>query len=122
VGERRAFVAVLDLQPRGAITVLRPRDDEAPSSYELDVGSEMDLGCYLLDDEEGLEVLKLFATRAPQDFRAMFETRGTRGGSGDLSDLGAILASTYTNTRSSEVGQPEGAATTRSISIRVTPN
>jgi metacaspase-1 len=123
VGRRRAFVAVLDLQPRGAISVLRPRDDEAPSSYELEVDGVMDLGCYQLDDEEGLEVLKLFATRAPQDFRAMFETRGTRAGNRvNLSALEAVLASTYTDTRSSEVGQPEGAATTRFITIRVTPN
>jgi len=120
-GERRAFVALLDLQPKGAITVLRPRDDEAPSSYELDVGGEMDLGCYQITDEAGQEVLKIFATRAPQDFRAMFETRGTRGASGgDLSALEAILASTYTATRSAEIGQPTGAATTRSVLIRVT--
>jgi len=122
-GERRVFVALLDLLPLGAIRVLRPRDDEAASSYELEVGAEMDLGCYQLSDEAGNEVLKLFATRTPQDFRAMFETRGTRGGNGStLGALEAVVASTYTETRSSDVGQPTGAATTRSITIRVRPN
>lgn len=122
-GERRAFVALLDLLPLGAIRVLRPRDDEAPSSYELEVGGEMDLGCYQLSEEIGSEVLKVFATRTPQDFRAMFESRGTRGaGAGDLGALEAVLASTYTATRSSDVGQPTGTATTRSITIRVRPN
>ena len=122
VGERRAFVAVLDLLPKGAIQVLRPRDDEAPSSYELDVGGTMDLGCYLITDEAGHEVLKMFATRTPQDFRAMFETRGSRGAAGDLSALEAALAASFTATRSDEITQPEGAATTRSVLIRVNPN
>lgn len=123
VGERRAFVTVLDLLPKGGIKVLRPRDDESPASYELDVDGEMDLGCYQITDEAGQEVLKLFATRTPQDFRAMFGTRGTRGArGGDLSVLEALLASTYTATRSSEIGQPVGAATTQSVLIRVTSN
>ena len=123
VGERRAFVAVLDLLPRGAISVLRPRDDEAASSYEIEVGADLDLGCYQITDEAGQEVLKLFATREPQDFRAMFETRGTRGsGGGDLTALEAVVASSYSDTRSSEIGQPAGAATTRSITIRVDAN
>jgi len=122
VGERRAFVAILDLLPKGAIQVLRPRRDEAPSSYEVDVGGTMDLGCYEIADEVGHEVLKMFATRTPQDFRAMFETPNNRGPVGDLSALEAVLASTFTATRSSQTTQPEGAATTRSILIRVTPN
>lgn len=121
-GERRAFVALLDLLPRGAITVLRPREDEAGSSYEVEPGRDIDLGCYQLADETGLEVLKLFATREPQDFRAMFETRGTRSGGGDLTLLESVVASSYSSTRSSEIGQPEGAATTRSIFVRISPN
>ena len=115
-------MAVLDLLPKGDIQVLRPRDEEAPSSYELDVGGTMDLGCYLITSEAGYEVLKLFATRTPQDFRAMFETRGSRGATGDLSALAAALAATFTATRSDEITQPEGAATTRSVLIRVAPN
>jgi hypothetical protein len=120
VGRRRAFVALLDLEPTGPITVLRPAEDEAPSSYELEPDAEIDLGCYQIGDAAGVEVLKLFATREPQDFRAMFETRGTRGASGgDLTELEAIVASSYASTRSSEVRQPRGTATTRSISIRI---
>jgi len=123
LGRRRAFIAVLDLEPKGPITVLRPAEDEAPSSYELERDAVMDLGCYQIGDAAGVEVLKLFATREPQDFRAMFETRGTRGASGDdLTALEAVVASTYSSTRSSQVSQPEGAATTRSISILIDPN
>jgi hypothetical protein len=123
VGRRRAFIALLDLEPTGPITVLRPAEDEAPSSYELERDGEMDLGCYQIGDAAGVEVLKLFATREPQDFRAMFETRGTRGAAGpDLTALEAVVASTYSATRSSRVSQPEGAATTRSISIFINPN
>lgn len=122
VGERRAFVAILDLLPKGTIKVLRPGRDEAPSSYEVDVGGTMDLGCYEITDEVGHEVLKMFATRTPQDFRAMFETPNSRGPVGDLSALEEVLASTFTATRSSQTTRPEGAATTRSILIRVTPN
>ena len=116
------FVAILDLLPKGKIQVLRPGRDEAPSSYEVDIGGTMDLGCYEIADEVGHEVLKMFATRTPQDFRAMFETPNTRGRLGDLSALEEVLASTFTATRSSQTTQPEGAATTRSILIRVTPN
>jgi hypothetical protein len=122
-GSRRAFVAVLDLLPKGGITVLRPRADESPSSYEVEGDGEMDLGCYQIADDAGQEVLKLFATRTAQDFRAMFETEGTRGAGGsDLSALEAIVASSFGSTRSSEIGQPTGTATTRSILIRVIPN
>lgn len=122
VGERRAFVALLDLLPLGAIRVLRPREDEAASSYELEPEGVLDLGCYQIGDDHGLEVLKLFATLEPQDFRAMFETRGMRnGGGGDLSLLESVVAASYSAIRSSDIEQPEGAATTRSISIRIRP-
>lgn len=117
-GDRRAFVAVLDLKPLGTISVLRPRADEAPSSYELEAGAVMDLGCYQVEDEEGVELLKLFATFEPQDFRAMFATAGRRSGGG-LSLLEAALAASYSSTRSSDLQQPEGQATTRAISVRV---
>ncbi len=122
-GERRAFIALLDLMPRGEIDVLRPREDEAASAYELEPGATMDLGCYLISDDIGYETLKLFATAEPQDFRAMFETRGTRGsaGAGDLSDLETVLSRSYSNTRSGEVGAPGGSATTVALQIHVIP-
>ncbi len=81
----------------------------------------MELGCYQLGEDIGHETLKLFATASPQDFRAMFETRGTRGSGGsDLSALEEVLAASYTNTRSGEVGAPRGTATTEAIQIHVT--
>lgn len=121
-GERRTFVALLDLMPRGDINVLRPRDDEPASAYELEPGASMDLGCFVLDKETGFETLKLFATAQPQDFRAMFETRGTRGsaGDGDLSALEQVMSRSYSNTRSGDVGAPGGLATTVAIQIHVT--
>ena len=120
-GERRAFVAVLDLLPDGPIKVLRPRDGESPASYELEPGIELDLGCYQLTDHTGHETLKLFATETPQDFRSLFESRGTRGpGGGDLSELERLVGSTYASTRSGEVGAPRGLATTVALQIHVT--
>lgn len=119
-GERRAFVALLDLMPRGAIRVLRPREDESPASYELEAGASLELGCYQISDETGHETLKLFATSAPQDFRGMFETRGTRSaGSADPSPLEALVAASYGGARSGEVGAPRGVATTVSIQLHV---
>jgi len=120
-GERRAFIALLDLMPRGEIDVLRPREDETASAYELEPGASMDLGCYRIGDEIGHETLKLFATAEPQDFRAMFETRGTRGsaGDGDLSALEQVMSRSYSNTRSGEVGAPGGLATTVALQIHV---
>lgn len=120
-GERRAFIALLDLMPRGDIIVLRPREEEAASAYELEPGAIMDLGCYLIGDETGYEALKLFATAEPQDFRGMFETRGTRGstGAGDLSALEQVVYRSYSNTRSGEVGAPGGDATTVTVQIHV---
>ena len=120
-GSRRAFLALLDLLPLGGIKVLRPREGEAPSSYEMEPGAILELGCYQLGEDIGHETLKLFATASPQDFRAMFETRGTRGSGGsDLSALEEVLAASYTNTRSGEVGAPRGTATTEAIQIHVT--
>ncbi len=120
-GERRAFIALLDLMPRGDINVLRPREDETPSAYELEPGATMDLGCYLIGDETGYEVLKLFAAAEPQDFRAMFETRGTRGSGPEenLSALEQVMYRSYSNTRSGEVGAPGGLATTVAVQIQV---
>jgi hypothetical protein len=120
-GARRAFVALLDLMPRGDIKVLRPREDEPASSYELEPGATMDLGCFLLDEETGFETLKLFATAEPQEFRAMFETRGTRGsgGEGDLSALEQVMSRSFSDTRSGNVGAPGGLATTVAIHIHV---
>ena len=105
-GERRAFIALLDLMPRGGIIVLRPREEETASAYELEPGATMDLGCYLIGDELGYEALKLFVTAEPQDFRGMFETTGTRGSGAaeNLSVLEQVVYRSYSNTRSGEVG------------------
>lgn len=122
-GERRAFVALLDLMPRGAIRVLRPREDESPASYELEPGAVLELGCYQLTDETGHETLKLFATSEPQDFRAMFETRGARGpGAPEPSPLEALLAASYGGARSGEIGAPRGVATTVAVQVHVGPS
>lgn len=119
-GPRRAYVALLDLMPRGEIHVLRPKDDESPLSYALEPGTERDLGCYIIDEHPGHETLKLFATAEPQDFRAMFETRGTRAGrGGDLSMLEQVVSRSFSNTRSGEVGAPGGLATTVAVQIHV---
>ena len=123
-GARRAFIALLDLMPRGDIHVLRPREDETASAYELEPGATMDMGCYVIGEETGYEALKLFATAEPQDFRAMFETRGTRGSDGgeNLSALEQVMYRSYGNTRSGEVGAPGGLATTVAVQIQVIEN
>ena len=118
-GDGRAFIAVLDLLPGGGIQVLRPREGEAASSYEIEAGGVLDLGCYQVGEETGPETLKVFATDSPQDFRATFSTRGTRGSraDGDLSALEGILASTYGGTRAARQAGPIGLATTANIEI-----
>jgi hypothetical protein len=86
----------------------------------MEPGASLDLGCYQVGEDIGHETLKLFATASPQDFRAMFETRGTRGSGGtDLSALEEVLAASYTNTRS-RVDAPSGTATTEAIQIHLT--
>jgi len=50
-GERWAFIALLDLMPLGDIIVLRPREEETASAYELEPGASMELGSYLIGDE-----------------------------------------------------------------------
>ena len=120
-GTRRAFIALLDLMPLGDIRVLRPREDESASAYELEPGATMDLGCYLVSDEVGHETLKLFATAEPQEFRLMLETQGTRGftDAENLSALERVVYRSYSNTRSGEVGAPSGLATTEAVQIHV---
>ena len=120
-GTRRAFIALLDLMPLGDIRVLRPREDESASAYELEPGATMDLGCYLVSDEVGHETLKLFATAEPQEFRLMLETQGTRGftDAENLSALERVMYRSYSNTRSGEVGAPSGLATTEAVQIHV---
>jgi hypothetical protein len=78
VGERRAFIHLVDLRPRGEIEVKRPAANRP--AEELEVGGTMDLGCYEIVDDLGHEVLKLFATGTAQDLRPWFQTQGTRGG------------------------------------------
>ena len=78
VGERRAFIHLVDLRPRGEIDVKRPLSGQPPQ--ELEAGRSMDLGCYrVAADDTGDEVLKLFATGTAQDLRPWFQTSGTRG-------------------------------------------
>jgi hypothetical protein len=121
-GERRAFIALLDILPRGDVNVLRPREDESPGSYELEAGQELHLGCYQLADPEGVETLKLFATLEPQDFRSTFQSRnaGTRGPGEDLSQLQAAIGQSF-GTRASVAPSPRGVATTRAIHIQLSP-
>jgi hypothetical protein len=76
LGERRAFVHLVNLRPRGEIEVKRPIQNRP--AEEIEVGGTMDLGCYEIVDDAGQEVLKLFATGTAQDLRPWFRTQGTR--------------------------------------------
>lgn len=76
LGERRAFVHLVDLRPRGEIEVKRPIRNRPPE--EIEVGGTMELGCYEIVDDAGEEVLKLFATGTAQDLTPWFTTQGAR--------------------------------------------
>ena len=119
-GRRSTYIALLDIMPRGAINVLRPREHEAPGSYRLQQGESVELGCYAVDDELGHETLKVFATTVPQDFRRMFSARSLAA-RGALGALGALVSGPTMNTRSSEIGVPDGMATTTAIHIEIVP-
>lgn len=119
-GRRSTYIALLDIMPLGSIKVLRPREHEAPGSYQMRPGESVELGCYAVDDELGHEALKVFATTVPQDFRRMFAARSLAA-RGNLGALGPLISGPTMNTRSSEIGVASGMATTTTIHIEVVP-
>lgn len=76
VGERRAFVYLVDLRPGGEVEVLWPA--RGRSGEQLEPGREIDRCFQLSAGDLGQEVLKVFATAAPQDLRPWFESERTR--------------------------------------------
>ncbi len=84
-GRRRAFVYLVDLRPGGQVEVLWPRQGQA--GEQLDAGREIDRCFRLSEGDVGEEVLKVFATEAPQDLRPWFESERTRSTGGSEPDL-----------------------------------
>jgi hypothetical protein len=76
VGERRAFVYLVDLRPGGQVSVLYPQ--RGRSGEQLEPGREIDRCFRLTAGDVGQEVLKVFATETEQDLRSWFESARTR--------------------------------------------
>ena len=81
-GQRRAYVYLVDLRPGGEVEVLWP--ERGQTGEQLEPGREIDRCFRLSSGDVGQEVLKVFATEAPQDLRPWFQSVRTRGAEPDL--------------------------------------
>ena len=115
------YFAILDLMPNGSISQLFPRPRYSVAEARLEAYQEYTLPfCYAVDPVPGLEVIKLFATREPVDFRPLTTSRGQRHRTGGPpNDLERLFSETYQRTRSGEVGAKPALASVSSVQIEV---
>ena len=119
-GASEPYFAILDLMPNGAISQLFPPTRYSAAEARLRPYQEYTLPyCYAVDPVPGLEVIKLFATREPVDFRPLTTSRGQRNRFGAPNDLERLFSETYQRTRSGEVGAKPALASVSSVQIEV---
>ena len=107
--------------PNGEISQLFPPTRYTAPEARLEAYGEYTLpSCYTVDPVPGLEVIKLFATREPVDFRPLTTSRGQRHrAGGPPNDLERLFSETYQRTRSGEVGAKPALASVSSVQIEV---
>ena len=115
------YFAILDLMPNGHISQLFPPTRYSAAEAQLKAYQEYTLpSCYAVDPVPGLEVIKLFGTREPVDFRPLTTSRGQRNrAGGPPNDLELLFAETYQRTRSGEIGAKPALASVSSVQIEV---
>ena len=121
-GDSRPYVTILDLMPNGDIYQLLPSPNYSLAEARLEPQQEYVLpSCYAVDPIPGLEVIKLFATREPVDFRSLLTRRRTAGAGsrGSLHDLERLLVESYDRARSAGVGAKPAMASVSSVQIEV---
>ena len=120
--DSRPYFAILDLMPNGDIGQLFPPPYYSGAEARLEPHQEYVVPqCWVVDPISGLEVIKLFATREPVDFRSLLTRRGrnARAAGGPLHDLERLFAETYDRARSGGVGAKPGLASVSSVQIEV---
>ena len=120
--DSRPYFAILDLMPNGTIGQLFPPPRYSPEEARLEPRQEYVLPtCYYVDAIPGLEVIKLFATREPVDFRPLLTRRraNARAARGPLHDLERLLTESYGSTRATEAGPKPAMASVSSVRIEV---
>ena len=119
-GVSEPYFAILDLMPNGAISQLFPPTRYSAAEARLEAYQEYTLPfCYAVDAVPGLEVIKLFATREPVDFRPLTTSRGQPIRAGAPNDLERLFSETYQHMRSGEVGAKPALASVSSVQIEV---
>src|SRR2546425_945030 len=121
-GEDAAFVSILDLTPDGRVGQLFPNPRNLGTDNNLPPHRSYVISdCYVVEPPEGVEVLKLFATRERVDFTPVLVEGhpGTRGGTGSLSQLQQLLSDAYRGSRSDPATTPPSTGTTYGITIIV---
>ena len=121
-GDSSPYFTILDLMPNGDIYQLFPPPYYSLAEARLEPQQEYVLpSCYAVDPIPGLEVIKLFATREPVDFRSLLTSRGrnARASGGPLHDLERLLTETYGGARSGGVGANPAMASVSSVQIEV---
>ena len=126
------YFTILNLMPNAAVSQLFPAGRLTYEEAQLTPNQELTIPtCFaagLMRDSSGdviavpgTEVLKLFATREPVDFRPLLATRGRshRGGGSAPNDLERLFVETHVRTRSVEVGARPAMATVSSVQIEV---
>jgi len=97
VGERPAFVYLVELSPDGGIELGYPLENEP--GEEVMPGATADLGCYVVPEgTEGNLILKLFATETRQDqLRSWFQSARTRAAAPELALSREIIINVQPN-------------------------
>ena len=116
------YFAILDLMPNGEISQLFPPVRYSIEEARLAPFQEFIVPtCFAVDAIPGLEMMKLFATREPVEFRPLLTVRGrqTRAARGPLHDLERLFSEIYVRTRAGEVGPKPGMASVSSVQIEV---
>ena len=120
-GEDTAYISILDLTPDGRVGQLFPNRQNLGADNKLPPHRSFVIhDCFAVEPPDGVEVLKLFATRERVDFTPVLSERGEGpGGRGSLTPLQQLLSDAYRGTRADPATTSSSTGTTYGITIVV---
>ena len=118
-GREKAYVSLLDLISDGTVFPMWPRSNESIVEVALEPDQSFTSPLFAMCPPYGVDVLKLFATTEPVDFRLLVGDEQQRATRSSLSSLEALFGDALDGTRGAKPVIEEGLVNVFSVPITI---